>query len=311
VSSLDAQEVLHKVADAVLDLLEADGASVLLLDPPDRLRVAAAVGKGVPAVDANWEARGTPLEGLARRGEPVILTDRSTTPLLPYDRGDGPEQGVAVAVPLRTADEVAGALLAVRREPREAGGIDVRVLQHLASQASVALENARLHASVRSLSLTDPLTGLPNRRHLRIHLDREIAAARRGRLLAAVIFDLDNFKGFNDTLGHLAGDEALRVFARILGAENRAMNLVARYGGDEFVSVLGEASATGAEQYVRRVCERVQEDPQLAPHGVSVSCGMALFDPVAMRNGDDLIRAADADLYARKSRRDAPVEESA
>jgi diguanylate cyclase (GGDEF)-like protein len=303
VASLDPQEVMGKVVEAVLDLVEAEGAAVLLLDPEGHLHVAASGGTGVPPVDASWDPTDTPLASLGRVGETVTLDDRTSTPLLPYDAGDGPEEGVAVAVPLRSADRVAGALLATRRTPREAGGVDVRVLERLASQASVALENARLHHSVQSLSLTDPLTGLPNRRHLRLHLEREVAAARRGRPLAAVIFDLDNFKGYNDSLGHLAGDEALRVFSRILGAENRAMNMVARYGGDEFVSVLGEAQAAGAENYVRRVRERVQEDPALAPHGVTVSCGMALFDPERMSTADDLIRAADQDLYARKGER--------
>jgi diguanylate cyclase (GGDEF)-like protein len=190
--------------------------------------------------------------------------------------------------------------------PRKGDGVDVRILGRLANQASVALENARLHASVQSLSLTDPLTGLPNRRHLQMHLDREVAAARRGRTLAAVIFDLDNFKIFNDTLGHVAGDEVLRTFAAILQAENRAMNLVARFGGDEFISILGETSLSGAQQYVRRVRDRVVADASFEPHDITVSIGLALFDPVSMRNGEDLVRAADRDLYDRKAERDAP-----
>ena len=70
------------------------------------------------------------------------------------------------------------------------GADDGQTLQRLASQASVALENARLHQSLQSLSLTDPLTGLPNRRHLSVHLEHEMAAAKRGRELLAVIFDL-------------------------------------------------------------------------------------------------------------------------
>lgn len=299
-SSLQIDEVLSRVTEAVLDLLEADGAAVLLRDGDTELHVEAADGRGVPPVHEAWDARGTPLEELCHEGSTVILEDRSATPLLP----DGePEAGIAVAVPLRAAGSVEGALLAVRQGERLAEGVDVRVLERLAGQASVALDNARLHTSVQSLSLTDPLTGLPNRRHLQIHLDREVAAARRGRTLAAVIFDLDNFKQYNDSLGHVAGDAALRAFAEILQAENRAMNLVARYGGDEFVSILGETSLAGAQRYVRRVCDRVDEEERLQPHGVSVSSGMAVFDPVTMRTGEDLVRSADQDLYDRKAER--------
>jgi diguanylate cyclase (GGDEF)-like protein len=302
-SSLDPQEVLGKVVDAVVDLMEADGAAVLLLESGPRMRVAAAAGDGVPPAGASWNPGDTPLADLVSDGGPVTVTDRSLSPLFPPLPERPPEVGVAAAVPLWGSHRVAGALLATRRAPRTGTGVEVRVLERLASQASVALENARLHASVQSLSLTDPLTGLPNRRHLHMHLEREIAAARRGRPLAVVLFDLDNFKGYNDTLGHLAGDEALRVFADILSTENRAMNLVARYGGDEFISVLGDASVAGASRYVRRVRDRVARDPLLSPHGVSVSSGMAHFDPRTMDNALDLVQAADTDLYAGKNGR--------
>jgi diguanylate cyclase (GGDEF)-like protein len=304
-SSLDPQEVLGNVAQAVPDLMEADGAAVLLLEAGPRMRVAASTGTGVPAVGRSWDPGPTPLGALAANGAPVILADRQLRPLLPPGE-NGPEEGVAVAVPLWGSQRVAGALLATRRTARAGAGLDVRVLERLASQASVALENARLHASVQALSLTDPLTGLPNRRHLHMHLEREVAAARRGRPLAVVLFDLDNFKGYNDTLGHLAGDEALRVFADILSAENRAMNLVARYGGDEFISVLGDASVAGAARYVRRVKDRVAQDPVLSPYGVSVSSGIALWDPRVMDRPEELVQAADADLYEGKSGRVAP-----
>jgi diguanylate cyclase (GGDEF)-like protein len=305
-SSLDPGEVLGNVADAVLDLMEAEGAAVLLLESGPRMRVAATAGHGVPPARASWDPGSTPLATLAADGGPVIIPDRSQRPLLPPDAGDGPEVGVAVAVPLWGSNRVAGVLLATRHTPRAGAGLDVRVLERLASQASVALENARLHASVRSLSLTDPLTGLPNRRHLHMHLEREVAASRRGRPLAVVLFDLDNYKGYNDTLGHIAGDEALRIFADILSAENRAMNLVARYGGDEFISILGDTSAAGAARYARRVQDRVARDPTLAPYGVSVSAGIALFDPRTMDRPEELVQAADADLYAGKTGRQAP-----
>lgn len=308
-SSLDPQEVLGNVTDAVLDLMEAEGAAVLLLEAGPRMRSAAATGVGVPDAGTSWDPGPTPLAQLASTGAPVILQDRSLRPLLPQGR-DGPEEGVAVAVPLWGSNRVAGALLATRSSARSGPGLDVRVLERLASQASVALENARLHASVQSLSLTDPLTGLPNRRHLHMHLEREVAAARRGRPLALVLFDMDNFKGYNDTLGHLAGDEALRVFADILTAENRAMNLVARYGGDEFVSVLGDSSAAGAARYARRVQARVSEDPVLSPHDVTVSYGIALWDARTMDRPEELIQAADADLYAGKSGRDGSAPPS-
>ena len=183
------------------------------------------------------------------------------------------------------------------------GGDEERTLRRLASQASVALGNARLHASVQSLSLTDPLTLLANRRHLRMHLEREVAAARRGRALHAVLFDLDQFKQFNDTHGHLAGDRALQAFAEVLRAENRAMNLMARFGGDEFIGILSDSSDDGVHQYIERVLARVRHDPVLSSGGIEVTWGLSAFDRAVMRTPDELIAAADADFYRRKERR--------
>ena len=123
----------------------------------------------------------------------------------------------------------------------------------------------------------------------------------------AIIFDLDNFKIFNDTRGHLAGDEALQAFARILSDENRAMNLVARYGGDEFVSILSDTGGEGAQAYIGRVRRRMATDPLLADSGISVSCGVASFVD-GMERGADLLQTADQDLYAHKARRHSGTE---
>ena len=177
------------------------------------------------------------------------------------------------------------------------------VFPDLLEQASVALKNARLHANLQTLSLTDPLTGLPNRRHLQIHMEKEVAAARRGRSLVVVVFDLDDFKEYNDTLGHLVGDDILRAFAQVLADENRAMNMVARYGGDEFVSVLSESYLDGAQLYTKRVTAGIANSDLLSQHGVTVSFGMAEFDRSSMKGVDDVLQAADADMYRVKAHR--------
>ncbi len=303
-SSLDPQEVLLKIIDAVLDLVDhAQGASVWLVEPGLVARVAASGGS--PALPVGLESRlqGSPFADVADEARPVTLDDLRSGPVLPPEFRDHVSGGSGVAVPLTVAGEVAGILFCDSPDDRPMGGDEVGILQRLASQASVALGNARLHASVQSLSLTDPLTGLANRRHLRLHLDREVAAARRGRSLHAVLFDLDHFKRFNDTYGHLAGDKALRAFADVLRAENRAMNLVARFGGDEFVSILTDSSEDGARQYVDRVLERVKNDPTLSGGEVGVTWGISAFDGDTMTGPDDVIEAADADFYRRKEQR--------
>ncbi len=118
-----------------------------------------------------------------------------------------------------------------------------------------------------------------------------------------VLFDMNDFKHYNDTLGHIVGDEILRSFAGILNAENRAMNLVARYGGDEFVSILSDTEEEGAVAYLQRVHERLGKDPVLSSHNVSVSSGLAMFDAEEMETPDDLFRLADREMYVEKHTR--------
>lgn len=300
-SSLDPQEVLVKIIDAVLDLVEhAQGASVWLLEPGLVARVAASGGSPSLPVGLEWTLRGSPFADVADDNRSITLDDLRSGPVLPPEFREYVSGGSGVAVPLTVAGEVAGILFCDSPDDRPMGPGEEGILQRLASQASVALGNARLHASVQSLSLTDPLTGLANRRHLRLHLDREVAAARRGRSLHSVIFDLDGFKQYNDMHGHLAGDNALRAFARVLLDENRAMNLVARYGGDEFISVLTDSSDEGAAQYVERVRGRVRTEPLLSAGNVKITWGIGAFDSETMSDSNDLIEAADADFYRRK-----------
>lgn len=306
-SSLDAKEVLETVIAAVNDVLNVDGASVWLSEgPTGRVgRVAASGGTIALPVGTTWEIEGPLEEALVANRRPMVIEDLANSGLVPAHLREHLQAGSGMGVPLVVGGQVAGVLSAGSRNVRHFSSDDTGVMQRLASQASVALENARLHSNLQALSLTDPLTGLPNRRRLQIHLDKEVAAARRGRALVVVVFDLDDFKHYNDTLGHLAGDDILRAFAQILDDENRAMNLVARYGGDEFVSILSDADMDGARLYIRRVTDRVAQDPIMSPRGVSVSIGLAEFDRASMKTMDDVIQAADADMYRVKGLRSA------
>lgn len=305
-ASLDSREVISRVIDAALAVLPAHGAAVWMLDDDAVAHVHASGGEISLPEGLSWDITGEVYDRLVRDGRVVGVASLAESPLLPDHVREHLSHGSGIACPLRVSSSVVGVLTAGSRSPQAFVDEDCEILERLASQASVALENARLHQSLQSLSLTDPLTGLANRRHLSVHLELEIAAAQRGRDLLAIIFDLDNFKVYNDAHGHVAGDRALKSFARILSSENRAMNLVARYGGDEFVSILSDTGVDGAEQYARRIRKRMSEDPVLGPAAITVACGMARFAP-EMKSGDDLIQAADADLYENKARRPRPV----
>ncbi|MEX0980423.1 MAG: sensor domain-containing diguanylate cyclase [Gemmatimonadota bacterium] len=296
---LDSQEVLKKVASAVLELLEVDGASVWFLES-GLVTTAASVGSLSLPVGGEVRIAAPLTHQLVEERRPVILVDIPGAAKLSGEEKAFLQAQSALVVPLIIEERVAGALVACTGETRHFSDEDGKLLQRLASQGSVALDNARLHASLQALSLTDPLTGLPNRRHLQMHLEREIAAARRGRDLSVVLFDLDNFKAYNDTLGHVAGDQALRVLGRILAEESRAMNLVSRYGGDEFFSVLSDTPRIGADNHALRVLARVAQEPSLSRHGLSMSYGVAEYS-TSMKYPEELIEAADRDMYRAKN----------
>jgi len=300
--SLDTRSVIEKVIGAAVESLDVDGSTVWLLDGERTVTSAASGGEIRVSEGRRWELAPEIVEAMVERREPVLIHDLAASELIPEKLRDVLEAGSGMAVPLVVEGDVVGALSVGSRDERAFNRSDARLLARLGSQASVALENARLHADVQDLSLTDPLTGLANRRHLDVQLEREFAAARRGRKLALIIFDLDDFKRLNDTLGHVAGDRILERVGRILEEETRSMNLVARYGGDEFVSVLSDSEIEGARIHAGRVAERVRQDPELEPHGVTLSYGVATFRP-EMEDPDDLIDAADRGLYQVKGSR--------
>lgn len=145
--------------------------------------------------------------------------------------------------------------------------------------AAMALESARLYAHLQTIAITDGLTGLYNYRHFFDELHREMGRARRHNIpLALLILDIDHFKDFNDTFGHVRGDEVLRTVARVLQENIRGSDLAARYGGEEFAVILVGA---GTEQ-AQRVAERIRRCiAHFTFHGnssITVSIGVASLD---------------------------------
>ena len=163
----------------------------------------------------------------------------------------------------------------------------------LAAQAAKAVEHAELADRLEELALTDPLTGLPNRRGLARELDREMArASRDGRALGFAVLDLDCFKAFNDAHGHHAGDRLLVRTARTWTAQMRRPDVLARYGGEEFVLLL--PACTAREDAVA-ACDRVRRS---TPGEQTASAGVALWDGIEPPH--TLLERADRALYAAK-----------
>lgn len=162
-----------------------------------------------------------------------------------------------------------------------------------------------LRRELSALAIQDSLTRLPNRRHFEALLREELVRVRRyGEPCCVAMLDVDYFKIYNDTLGHLAGDEVLRQLGRLLEANVRDSDIAARYGGEEFALILVRTSLPKAEEVVERLRRIVQEHPfereDLLPGGaLTISAGIAVCDAAA--GEEDVVRRADQALYAAKN----------
>jgi len=165
--------------------------------------------------------------------------------------------------------------------------------------AAESTEHKRAEDHVRQLASSDPLTGLANYRRLIEAIDSEIKRyARSHASFAILLLDLDHLKKINDRYGHLVGSRALCRLADILRLHSREIDLVARYGGDEFVVVLPETSAESALLIAQRISDRLRRDSEDPP--LSASTGVAVY-PTDGQSLDDLLIAADRALYREKS----------
>jgi diguanylate cyclase (GGDEF)-like protein len=211
-----------------------------------------------------------------------------------------------IAVPLKMQQQIVGVLYVDDFRPRTFPEERVELLSILGSFASMSIDNARLHQRTVELACTDGLTGLFNHRHFKRLFQEEInRSIRYDKPLSLILFDVDNFKKFNDTYGHPAGDVVLQQMARMLRQLLRACDTLCRYGGEEFVALLPETSFCEAVNVAERIRHLVEtESPLFLDHlaagqGITVSVGVATF-PEDGEGLTELLKAVDELMYAAK-----------
>jgi len=232
-----------------------------------------------------------------------------------------PPPAAFVCVPLIAQGEALGLLHIRRVSAVQANGEQpghhftearLQLAQTAADSIALALANLKLRESLRNQSIRDPLTGLFNRRYMQESLEREVHRANRDHSpIGVIMIDLDHFKHFNDTFGHLAGDALLRELAHLIQAHIRGEDIACRYGGEEFALILPHTSLDVTWQRAELVREKVkhlqpQHDGQvLGP--VTLSVGVAVY-PAHGPSGEAVLQAADSALYrAKHSGRDRAV----
>ncbi|MGA5299772.1 putative bifunctional diguanylate cyclase/phosphodiesterase [Nucisporomicrobium flavum] len=304
-SSLNTGQLVCLIVGQVRDELRAS--SVELMLPPSGTEPARSVrlsGQGEMQETLTHEPAAAGWWAPATAGEPVLLAADAA-------RADGPVDGMAVPVPV--GDGLTAVLLVTDSLPDTPTftADHLRLLQAMANHASVALANARLVDRLRQeavekehLALHDPLTGLPNRRHLYRLLDTALAPHPHGTHTAILMMDLDRFKEINDALGHDIGDALLREVGQRLRHQLDSRGCVARLGGDEFAILLEVASPEDAlavgQELVRNVERPVHLDHLTLHPRASVGIAMA---PEHGSESGTLLRCADVAMYAAKQAR--------
>ena len=236
---------------------------------------------------------------VAQERAPLLLADVRSHP--GYVQG-APEVQSELAVPVLAGEELLGVLNVESRQPAAFGGDELAILQAVAGQLAVALQNLQSRRMLKEMAIRDPLTGLYNRRFLDEVIGQEVAAARRyHRPLALLYVDVDGFRAVNNIHGHQMGDEILQRVAGFLQENVREADYVFRVGGDEFLILLPETDgeATGIAERLKRGIKQALKDVGL-PLGLSI--GMAMWDPESEFDLDALISEADKNMYEDKRR---------
>jgi diguanylate cyclase (GGDEF)-like protein len=211
-----------------------------------------------------------------------------------------PESRAVLCLPITYGESLLGVLNVESRSENAFAPQDVLILNTLADLLATALHNSFVFQKLQQQSITDSLTGIKTRRFFWEALSSEWKrASRSGRPFSVILIDLDKFKEVNDSLGHLEGDLVLARVGRLLEQKCRQSNVVARYGGDEFIILMPETGMEPAQGMAERLRLWLGTDPMLEEHQITGSFGVASF-PVHGFSAEDIIRVADAGMYVSK-----------
>lgn len=282
-----------------------------------------AIASGMPNIDIIRQLTfrlGEGITGLvAKTGAPIIVDDLASEKRIklmdsidnPMDMPNFLREGSMLSVPMIYQGRVVGVMDFFCPEKGAFDEEDTLLLHALGAQAAMAIVNADLYEATLELAISDPLTGLMNRRAMKRRIESEIARTQRfSTPLSLLMVDVDHFKVYNDRMGHVIGDGALKMIAQKLRTAVRKVDGVARFGGEEFCVILPQTSQTAAKEVAQKLCDLVRTldiqgaDGQPLGH-ISVSIGVAVYPDdmpplLEMSAPLELVAAADDALYAAK-----------
>lgn len=297
ISSEDSEQMLSEIVAEIQKNFRFDHIGIGIFDYATKdIEMKAEAG-----VTANSLGRRIPLGSgivgrVARTGESALL----------QASGEGRLQGIledaraVLCIPINYGESLMGVLNVESRREDAFTPQDVLIMKTLADLLATALHNAFVFQKLQTQSITDGLTGIKTRRFFWEALSSEWKrASRSGRPFSVVLVDLDKFKEVNDSMGHLEGDLVLARVGRLLEQKCRQSNVVARYGGDEFIILMPETGVEQAQVLAERLRLWLATDPMMSEHQITGSFGVASF-PVHGYSAEDIIRQADAGMYVSK-----------
>jgi diguanylate cyclase (GGDEF)-like protein/putative nucleotidyltransferase with HDIG domain len=298
-SSLNIGEVYGAFIAELKDVIDVDWATIVLIEG-DELHFEVLSTE----VGSAWQAgekiplEGTGTEWVSKRKKALFEPDLAKNRR--FRTGDAHlKQGIRsiVYLPLVVKGEAIGSLIVASHRPNAYAPGQVHLLERLASQIAVPVENSRLYAKAEQRARVDELTGLFNRRHFDERLGEEIDRnSRHGGMLSLIFLDLDFFKAYNDKHGHIAGDKILAQIGQLIEKSIRNIDIAFRYGGDEFAVLLPQSEADNAFVVAERVRGKIASEMRKKKLRITISLGLASW-PSDGVTSDELINAADRALY--------------
>jgi diguanylate cyclase (GGDEF)-like protein len=297
ISSEDAEQMMADIVREIQKNFRYDHIGIGIMDYATKdIEIKAEAGTTSQTLGRRIAVGSGVLGKVARTGVSALVQNAGPGQLA----GVLPESRAVLCLPISYGETLLGVLNVESRDENAFAPQDVLILNTLADLLATALHNSFVFRKLQQQSITDGLTGIKTRRFFWEALSSEWKrASRSGRPFSVVLVDLDKFKEVNDSLGHLEGDLVLARVGRLLEQKCRQSNVVARYGGDEFIILMPETGIEQAQVLAERLRLWVATDPMLEEHHITGSFGVASF-PVHGFSMEDLIRVADAGMYVAK-----------
>jgi len=304
-------DIFNNLIEQVVNSLPAKRVILITLDIDKQKITNYVVGgdKNFAPTPTNYQELMDGLTGwVIQEGKPALSLSSERDPReKPYvqEKRQASQNGSLIVVPLHYRQQVLGTLTAINDiTERDYTQADVDLLETIANHAAVAIKNAQLFEEVQHLAKTDDLTGINNRRQLFTLGNRELNAAKRYQHpFTVIMLDIDNFKEVNDTYGHAIGDEALKSLAKLCQINIRKIDILGRYGGEEFVILLPNTNLLQGYEIANRLRAQVEETTISTDAGdikITISLGIAQMDSNSSTLAA-LIDLADTALYQAKN----------